>query len=91
MLDDIDFDDEDETNLHRHARRSAQEAVALARSQAEEFDARAALQRKTMDAIRLARGQAHIRDEPETTEEAGGPAPLLDRAFPLGYRSSCAR
>ncbi|PWN45696.1 hypothetical protein IE81DRAFT_344592 [Ceraceosorus guamensis] len=39
-LKDIDFDDEDETNLRAHARRNAEEAVLAAKQKAEAFDAR---------------------------------------------------
>ena len=65
---------EDQTNLHQHARHNAQEAIALARQRAQDFDARAALERKTNEALRLAKGQAHLRDEDEQTEGA----PLVD-------------
>jgi hypothetical protein len=73
---------EDETNLYRHASRNAQEALAAARARAETFDKQAAndkqsaLERKTNEALKLAKGQAHIRDE-ETTE-APGATQLVD-------------
>lgn len=74
---------EDSTNLHRHARHNAQEAIALAKHRAQQFDAQAALERKTNQALELAKAQAHIRDESE--ERGDGPssskdkAPLVDR------------
>lgn len=74
------FSLEDQTNLHRHARANAQEAIALARARALEFDNQAALDRKTSAALELAKGQAHLRDEPETVEGASGPSSVpLDR------------
>ena len=67
---------EDQTNLHRLARHNAQEAIALAKQRAQDFDTQAALERKTNEALRLAKGQAHLRDDQE--EQTGG-APLVDR------------
>ncbi|TFK41034.1 SNF2 family DNA-dependent ATPase [Crucibulum laeve] len=64
-LPDIDFDDADPTNLHRHARHNAQEAIALAKQRAQQFDNQAALERKTNEALKLAKAQAHVRDENE--------------------------
>ncbi len=71
---------DDQTNIHRHARRNAQEALALARRKAQDFDVQTSLERKTNEALLLAKGQAHIRDE-ETTEESTptSGAPLVDR------------
>ncbi|GJE85992.1 SNF2 family N-terminal domain-containing protein [Phanerochaete sordida] len=79
-LQDIDFDDEDQTNIHRHARRNAQEAIALARTKAQSFDAQSALERKTNEALKLAKAQAHIRAEEsvETSTTAGTPLVDLD-------------
>ncbi|KAF7303328.1 SNF2 family helicase ATPase [Mycena kentingensis (nom. inval.)] len=74
-LRDIDFDDEDQTNLRLHARHNAQEAIAQAKHRAQQFDAQAALDRKTNEALKLAKGQAHIHDE---EEPASGTAPLVD-------------
>ncbi|KIK96361.1 hypothetical protein PAXRUDRAFT_312720 [Paxillus rubicundulus Ve08.2h10] len=74
-LREIDFDDEDQTNLHRHARHNAQEAIALARERAQQFDTQAALERKTNEAMKLAKAQAHIRDD-EGSATSG--APLMD-------------
>ena len=65
---------EDPTNLRRLARYNAQEAIALTKQRAQDFDAQAALERKTNEALRLAKVQAHLRDEEEHTE---GP-PLMD-------------
>ncbi|THV04816.1 hypothetical protein K435DRAFT_648606 [Dendrothele bispora CBS 962.96] len=58
-LRDIDFDDDDQTNLYRHARHNAQEAIAMARKRAEQFDEQAALERKTNEAIKLAKEQGY--------------------------------
>ncbi|CAK5264971.1 unnamed protein product [Mycena citricolor] len=78
-LQDIDFDDEDRTNLHLHARANAQEAMAMAKQRAQQFDVQAALDRKTNEALKLAKGQAHIHDATdETTEGASTSAPLVD-------------
>jgi DNA helicase INO80 len=73
---------EDHTNLHRHAKHNAQEAIALAKQRAHQFDAQAALDRKTNQALQLAKAQAHIRDDSEERRE--GPSgssktPLVDR------------
>ncbi|KAI8995491.1 SNF2 family N-terminal domain-containing protein [Trametes punicea] len=77
-LQDIDFDDEDESNMRRHARHNAQAAIALARKRAQEFDTQAALERKTNEALKLAKRQAHIHAE-ETVEGSGGSGtPLVD-------------
>ncbi|KAI0961394.1 hypothetical protein AcV7_000503 [Taiwanofungus camphoratus] len=78
-LQDIDFDDEDQTNIHRHARHNAQAAIALAKRKAQDFDTQAALERKTNEALRLARRQAHIRDETIEGENSGSSStPLVD-------------
>lgn len=76
-LREIDFDDEDQTNLHRHARHNAREAVALARQRAQQFDAQAALERKTNEALKLAKGQAHVRDD-NASASTVPLAPLVD-------------
>ncbi|KIM48080.1 hypothetical protein M413DRAFT_62469 [Hebeloma cylindrosporum] len=79
-LPEIDFDDEDPTNLHRHARHNAQEAVTLARERAQQFDIQAALERKTNEALKLAKAQAHIHEDGGAEESTVGPskAPLVD-------------
>jgi DNA helicase INO80 len=64
---------EDHSNLHRHARQNAQEAIALAKQRAEQFDAQAALARKTNEALKLAKAQFHDREdslEERQTDEA---------------------
>lgn len=71
---DIDFDNEDTTNLHAHARRNAQEAIALAKSRAAEFDSQVALERKTAE---LAKAQAHLRDEEDKMDTGEKPAGAL--------------
>ncbi|KDQ63610.1 hypothetical protein JAAARDRAFT_119558 [Jaapia argillacea MUCL 33604] len=78
-LEDIDFDDGkysplDHTNLRLHARRNAQEAIALAKQRADEFDAQAALDRKTNEALQLAKADRRMAQE---SEEPSGP-PLVD-------------
>lgn len=75
---------DDETNIYRHARRNAQEAIAMAKRKAQDFDVQSALERKTNEAMKLAKGQAHIRSEEEAVEgSAGAPTgtgtPLVDR------------
>ena len=75
---------EDQSNLRRHAAANAQEALSLARQRAQQFDTQAALERKTNEALKLAKAQAHIRDD---ADDLGGPsekAPLVD------CMSSCA-
>ncbi|THH20832.1 hypothetical protein EW146_g598 [Bondarzewia mesenterica] len=76
-LQDINFDDEDETNLYQHARASAQEAVVAARHKAHAFDTQAALERKTNEAMQLAKNQAHIRDT-EDVHRGTSFTPLVD-------------
>ncbi|KAG1755152.1 SNF2 family N-terminal domain-containing protein, partial [Suillus paluster] len=78
ILQEIDFDDEDQTNLHRHARHNAQEAIALARVRAQQFDTQAALDRKTNEALKLAKAQAHIRDDDESGPSGASNTPLVD-------------
>ncbi|KAF8640916.1 hypothetical protein AX17_000564 [Amanita inopinata Kibby_2008] len=78
-LQEINFDDEDSTNLHRHARLNAQEAIALAKQRAQQFDTQAALERKTHEALKLAKTQAHVRGETEVDDKAeSSQAPLVD-------------
>lgn len=82
------YSSEDHTNLHRHARHNAQEAIALARERAIQFDTQAALERKTNEALQLAKAQAHIRDDSEEQGESpskSSKAPLVDRKSHL-YR-----
>ena len=75
-MQEIDFDDEDTTNLHAHARRNAEEAIALAKSRAEDFDSQVALERK---AAELVKAQAHLRGEEELVDTGEKPAkPLVD-------------
>ncbi|KAH9019839.1 SNF2 family DNA-dependent ATPase [Lactarius pseudohatsudake] len=76
-LAEIDFDDADHTNLHRHARHNAQEAVVLAKKRVQAFDAQVALERKTNQALQLAKSQAHVRDDEEEQGEAAT-TPLVD-------------
>lgn len=53
---------EDQTNLHRHARFNAQEAISLAKQRAEQFDTQAALERKANEALKLSKERVHLRD-----------------------------
>jgi len=55
---------EDHTNLHRHARQNAQEAISLAKQRAEQFDAQAALERKANEALNLAKTQFRAHEDP---------------------------
>ncbi|KAF8078491.1 SNF2 family DNA-dependent ATPase [Lyophyllum atratum] len=72
-LEDINFDDEDPTNLHRHAKHNAEEAILLAKQRAQQFDTQAALERKTNEALKLAKAQAHIHEV--DGEDAGSEPP----------------
>lgn len=75
---------DDQTNLHRHARHNAQEAIALAKRKAQEFDTQAALERKTNEALKLAKAQAHIRADEDVSGSSG--TPLVDRMYPVLFR-----
>ncbi|KAJ6621237.1 SNF2 family N-terminal domain-containing protein [Mycena sp. CBHHK59/15] len=77
-LRDINFDDDDPTNLHLHARHNAQEAISLAKQRAQQFDVQAALERKTNEALKLAKAQAHIHDSMDETMESATDTPLVD-------------
>ena len=77
----------DHTNLHRHARRNAQEAVVLAKRRVQAFDAQVALERKTNQALQLAKSQAHVRDDDEDQEQPGR-APLVDCMGSLFHSST---
>ena len=71
---------DDETNMQRHARKNAQEAIAAAKRKAQDFDTQTALERKTNEAIMLAKQQAHIRgDEQVEGDGSTSGAPLVDR------------
>ncbi|KAF6766320.1 DNA ATP-dependent helicase [Ephemerocybe angulata] len=78
ILPEIDFDDEDQTNLRKHAAANAQEALNLARQRAQQFDTQAALERKTNEALKLAKAQAHVRDDADELGGPSGKAPLVD-------------
>ncbi|KZT44635.1 hypothetical protein SISSUDRAFT_976705 [Sistotremastrum suecicum HHB10207 ss-3] len=78
-LQDLNFDDDDQTNLYRHAKRNAQDAIAAAKQRAQEFDTQAILDRKTNEALALAAKQSHIHDDDSSSEVAkAGQAPLTD-------------
>lgn len=63
-LQDLDFDDDDETNLRAHARRNAEEAVNMAKQKAQAFDVAAAEERKRNEALAEA-------DSPGQQQELG--------------------
>lgn len=50
----------------------------MAKQRAQQFDTQAALERKTNEALKLAKAQAHVRDD---ADDLGGPSkrPLVDR------------
>lgn len=80
---------EDHTNLHLHAKANAQEAIALARQRAHAFDYQSALERKTNEAMKLAKGQAHIRDDADDLGEPSDKPPLVDCMAFLFQRKQC--
>lgn len=80
---------EDETNMQRHARKNAQDAIAQAKRKAQDFDTQAALERKTNEAIKLAKAQAHVRDEHVEGDGSSG-APLVDRTYSCTVYLSCS-
>jgi DNA helicase INO80 len=67
--------------LHRHAKRNAQEAIALAKERAQQFDTQAALERKTNEALKLAKTQAYIPDDTNDSSPASVKAPLVDCTY----------
>jgi DNA helicase INO80 len=52
--------------------------VVLAKKRVQAFDAQIALERKTNQALQLAKNQAHVRDDEEEQEQPTR-APLVDR------------
>ncbi|KZV88268.1 hypothetical protein EXIGLDRAFT_619629 [Exidia glandulosa HHB12029] len=68
-LKDLDFNDEDHTNLHLHAAKKAQDAVMRHRQRVRAFDTQAALDRKTNEALALAKAQKRA-DEEEASADA---------------------
>ena len=72
--------------MHRHARKNAQDAIAMAKRKAQDFDTQAALERKTNEALKLAKGQAHIRDETVEGFDTSS-TPLVDCKFFPSYRN----
>ncbi len=75
--------------MYRHARHNAQEAIALAKQKAEEFDAHAARERKNNETNQLVKSQ--LQDQADGEAEVDGEtgtssAPLLDRtSFQRSY------
>ena len=74
--------------MQRHARNNAQNAIVLAKKRAQEFDTQAALERKTNEALKLAKRQAHIRADEDVETPGGSGTPLVDRAYVSIYRTS---
>ncbi|PPQ72024.1 hypothetical protein CVT24_008076 [Panaeolus cyanescens] len=74
-LPELDFENEDHTNIHLIARHNAQQAISLAKQRAQQFDAQTALERKTNEALELAKAQAHIHEDIGETQTK---APLVD-------------
>ncbi|KAH7106885.1 SNF2 family DNA-dependent ATPase [Auriculariales sp. MPI-PUGE-AT-0066] len=64
-LDDLDYDNTDQTNLHRHAAKNAQRAVIKAKQQAHAFDRQSVLDRKVAEA----KGKKRALDGDEEDEE----------------------
>lgn len=77
---------EDKTNLYLHARHNAQEAVALAKQRAQQFDVQAASERKTNEALQLAKLQAtadttsDVDGRESVLSEGQNKVPVMDRA-----------
>lgn len=80
----IDFDEEDKTNLYMHARHNAQEAIALTKRRAQQFDEQAASERKANEALQSAKleslGEGTQEDESLDLQPTGGQqrGPVLD-------------
>jgi DNA helicase INO80 len=55
----------------------------LAKQRAQQFDTQAALERKTNEALKLAKAQSHIHEE---AEGSNSKTPLVDRAFPCRFQ-----
>lgn len=53
----------------------------MAQQRAQEFDNQASLDRKTNEAMKLAKGQAHLRDESESGTPGPSGTPLVDCEF----------
>ena len=75
--------------MHRHARNNAQNAIALAKKRAQDFDTQAALERKTNEALKLAKRQAHIRGDEDVEMPGGSGTPLVDRMRLCNPLSAC--
>jgi chromatin-remodeling ATPase INO80 len=69
---------EDKTNLYRHAKRNAQEAINQAKLRAEEFDVQASIERNATGAVKV---QTDSRESLETNFKEGGKESslLMDR------------
>ena len=80
---------DDPTNLHRHARYNAQEAISLAKQRAQQFDTQAALERKTNEALKLAKAQAHIYENAAQDEAPAAP-PLVDCMYCFALIHICS-
>lgn len=74
-LKDIDFDDDDESNLRAHAARNAQEAVLAAKQKAQAFDANAEEERRKIRELQGgAEGEASTSGEKRIEEKDLGKA-----------------
>ena len=80
---------DDPTNLHRHARHNAQEAISLAKQRAQQFDTQAALERKTNEALKLAKAQSHIYENAAQDETPAAP-PLVDCMYCFALIHICS-
>ena len=80
---------DDPTNLHRHAWHNAQEAISLAKQRAQQFDTQAALERKTNEALKLAKAQAHIHENTAEDETPAAP-PLVDCMYCFALIHFCS-
>ena len=80
---------DDPTNLHRHARYNAQEAISLAKQRAQQFDTQAALERKTNEALKLAKAQAHIYEN-AAQDETPAAQPLVDCMYCIAHIHICS-
>lgn len=93
---DIDYDNADQTNLHKHAAQNAQRALLKTREQARAFDRQSALDRKASQALALARGKRRGGDDDDEEGEEEEPMddgeggtsskPLVDR---MSYLVRC--
>ncbi|KIJ23808.1 hypothetical protein M422DRAFT_786064 [Sphaerobolus stellatus SS14] len=77
-LDDLDFDDEDQTNLLRHVARNAQDAIQRARDRARDFDTQTALNRQAEIAGEPVNDEGEAERSSATPVAPPAAAPLVD-------------